>query len=364
MIVCRCLPLFKLVEKPPGYLSKMHKNSQAVNEPFDEALSMNWAKFLRRMSLTAIFALAVYIGMFTIYEMFPYVRVGSKIVNDEKLRFIERESLFPPDAKHRLVIFGDSKVLAGFIPALFDELSGDGIYSYNLGIPEVDIQPVISVLQNIIGKGHIPTDIFITIPWNSLPEKNPLIFFDNDNEIIKKLVPFRYLFRDLAVFVRRSQYRGGIINLYNESRRSAREVLENRGYFFIAGQSFYENDELPEDFSFSSDQPDRLFPRKVPPKNELYEQFVQLLESHSINAYFVPVYYRIGEYRPNPLPNEELIEMFKDNPHIHVLGPDYFSFPNKLFSDPTHLNRNGAEIYTAKLWELYDKHIQERSSQH
>ena len=319
--------------------------------------------FLRRLSFTIALGIAFYIGLFTIHKLLPYIGVGSEIVTDEKLHFIKTESIFPPNAKRRLVIFGDSRVLSGFIPALFDELSRGTIYSYNLAIPEK--QMFIPLMKNIINKGQIPTDIFITIPWEELPKKkNPLVFIDNDNEIIKRLVPFRHLIRNLFIFGNRSRYRGGIRKLYDENKQSAKEVLENRGYYFIAGQSFYKNDELPEDFSYTSDQPDKLYHRPVPPKNELYNQLAQMLEAHSIKAYFVPMYNRTGAIKPNPKPNVELIKAFENNSRIQVLGPDYFSFPNKLFSDPVHLNRNGAKVYTTKLWELYSKQLQNSISTH
>jgi len=319
--------------------------------------------FFRRLSFTIALGIAFYIALFTVHKLLPYIRVGSEIVTDEKLHFIKTESIFPPNAKRRLVIFGDSRALSGFIPALFDELSRDTIYSYNLAIPEN--QMLIPLMEIIINKGQIPTDIFITIPWEELPKKdNPLVFIGNDKEIIKRLVPFRHLIRNLLIFGNRSRYRGGIRKLYDENKQSAKEVLENRGYYFIAGQSFYKNDELPEDFSYTSDQPDKLYHRPVPPKNELYKQFAQMLEAHSIRAYFVPMYNRTGAIKPNPESNIELIKAFENNSRIQVLGPDYFSFPNKLFSDPVHLNRNGAKVYTTKLWELYSRHLQNSISTH
>ena len=85
--------------------------------------------FLRRLSFTIALGIAFYIGLFTIHKLLPYIGVGSEIVTGEKLHFIKTESIFPPNAKRRLVIFGDSRVLSGFIPALFDDLSRGTIYS-------------------------------------------------------------------------------------------------------------------------------------------------------------------------------------------------------------------------------------------
>jgi len=318
--------------------------------------------FLRRLSFTIALGIAFYIGLLTVHNMFPYIRAGSIIIGSEKQGFINREPIFPPNAKRRLVIFGDSLALAGFIPAFFDELSGGTIYSYNLAMP--GSRKFIPLMERLIDKGQIPTDIFITYPWEELSKKNPLVFIDNDRQIIDTLVPFRHLIRNLSIFLYRSQEKGGIRKLYDENKQSAKEVLENRGYYFVAGQSFYENDQLPDDFSWTSDHSEKFVELRVAPKNILYKKLTQMLETHSINAYIVPVYYREGAAKPNPEPNVELIKAFDNNSNIQVLGSEYFSFPNRLFSDPHHLNRNGAKIYTTKLWELYSKHLQNSISTH
>ena len=113
---------------------------------------------LRRFFFTIVLGIAFYIGLFTIHKMFPYIGIGSNILTNEKLHLINTESIFPPNAKRRLVIFGDSRILSGFVPALFDELSGGTIYSYNLAIP--DNERFIPLMRNIISKNQIPTDIY------------------------------------------------------------------------------------------------------------------------------------------------------------------------------------------------------------
>jgi hypothetical protein len=41
-----------------------------------------------------------------------------------------------------------------------------------------------------------------------------------------------------------------------------------------------------------------------------------------------------------------------------VLGPDYFLYPNALFSDQTHLNTAGARVYTEALYRLVQNQLQ------
>ena len=45
------------------------------------------------------------------------------------------------------------------------------------------------------------------------------------------------------------------------------------------------------------------------------------------------------------------------NDKLKLLGPDYYLYPNKLFSDQTHLNRAGAQVYTEALFHLVESKI-------
>ena len=42
---------------------------------------------------------------------------------------------------------------------------------------------------------------------------------------------------------------------------------------------------------------------------------------------------------------------------VQVIGPDYWQYPNRMFSDPAHLNPHGAEIYTRDLWNLVKREL-------
>jgi hypothetical protein len=46
---------------------------------------------------------------------------------------------------------------------------------------------------------------------------------------------------------------------------------------------------------------------------------------------------------------------------IEVRGPDYWLYPNRIFSDPGHVNPEGAATYTRDLWELLAPVIREAS---
>ena len=64
----------------------------------------------------------------------------------------------------------------------------------------------------------------------------------------------------------------------------------------------------------------------------------------------MPTYYREGLYAPAGSNRADRIAL--RNHGIELLGPDYWLYPNRAFSDPTHLNPNGAEAHTRRLWDL------------
>lgn len=326
--------------------------------PVSVAKGYDRRRFFGRLAWLLVLFAAIYGGLYVINRAFPYVGEGAAVVFNTKVEHVRSARIFEQAGdRRRLVIFGNSKVLSGFVPELWDELSGGEFYSYNLGLPNAN--QFIPVLEAMVESGNVPTEVFITIPWEEAKDQNPLVFVENDKEIIKQLVPFRNFIRDLAIFAQRSRHKGGMRKLYAETEYHARKVIEDRGYHFIIGQSVYPNHELPDDQGLPADLPDRWNERGLPgminrtdgSPDGNYQRLSNLLAKHRIKAYFVPSYFRTREWKPKPGRDPELVERLKGDENIGVIGPDYFSLPNRLFSDFVHVNENGAREYTRMLWE-------------
>ena len=72
------------------------------------------------LSLFVIF----WVSFFVLYLRFPYIKNGADVVFDAKLRWEASGPIFPSDPRAlRLLIFGNSKILAGFVPSSFDQLA-------------------------------------------------------------------------------------------------------------------------------------------------------------------------------------------------------------------------------------------------
>ncbi len=285
-----------------------------------------------------------------IHTFVPFIRSGHVVIYEAKCNLILSQPILNADSQHRVLIFGDSQILSGFVPSYFDELSGGTVASYNLGLP--NFNPLVKELETVLAEGSRPTDVFITLPW--VDQKDAAR--PSDGQIITNLFPFRRMVRDAVLFCLRSRTRGGIAQFYEFSRKSKKKMLHERGYYFIEGQSHFPNDRLPEDFSLETDTPERLLVRDFSIDNETFERLCELSEQYGIRYYIIPVYCRQGQFAPSLLPNEELSKLFASQNCFTILGPDYFSFPNSRFADSQHLNPEGAREYTKRLHEIFQQY--------
>lgn len=128
-------------------------------------------------------------------------------------------------------------------------------------------------------------------------------------------------------------------------------MLSDRGYYFIEGQSHFPNHRLPDDFALQNDHPERTYRRKVSVDVPAFGQLIALLELCDVQVLLIPPYFRDGEYAP-PHSNSDALQSLARYPRLAVLAPAYWLLPNRYFSDPVHLNPDGAELYTRMLWEL------------
>lgn len=286
--------------------------------------------------------------------LLPGIKPAGNIVYAAKVKDLCSSVHFPETIKNRILIFGDSRILSGFIPELFDS-SDEVTRSYNFGLP--DTVHFLSVLETIIQDGQIPTHVLLTLGWSR--NKNDTLNFASPNdrrELIDSLFPFRLLPRDLMLFLLRSRSRGGIIKYYKYGTECVEGVLAERGYYFIEGLSKYPEHRLPEEFSLRKDKPDQVLHRRFDSSSRIFERLKELHVQYGITFYIVPCYYRNGAYA-EPLPESSNAKVFMGHRGFRVLGPEYYLYPNRYFSDPAHLNREGAEVYTKELRRLLKNYL-------
>jgi hypothetical protein len=178
---------------------------------------------------------------FLIFKSLPFVSAGAEVVYRAKVRQETTGNIFPSDhSLKRVIIFGDSKVLAGFIPKYFDALAANDrlkVYSYNSGYPaRSTFVPQLAAM--VKHDGAVPDILLLTSPWQSYRDKfnifNPHI---NDHDTAELLFPFRYFARDSLSFLVTSRFHGGPVSFYRESANNEAKMLADRGYYFVSEQS-------------------------------------------------------------------------------------------------------------------------------
>jgi hypothetical protein len=313
------------------------------------------AKRSKAHGWTIVFFALAWAVLYGLWRGLPYLKNGSDVVFSAKLQWEHQGQVFPADpAVTRVLIFGNSKILAGFVPAWFDQMSSADhlhVSSFNSGFPGSDL--FLPPLQAMCARGQAPNVLLMTLPWSRDPRPRGIFhFIPDDHAVIDGLFPFRNFLRDLTAFLLAAPSHGGVMSYYRESEANERAVIAERGYHLITEQSHFAGGRLPDDFHLASDQPMQRLPRNAPSQSTQIGQLNQLIWQYHIDCYFVPFYLREGEAAPAESRDAAFAAQVEQATPCKLLGPDYYIYPNRLFADQTHLNQAGARVYTETLFQL------------
>ncbi|HTF71641.1 MAG TPA: hypothetical protein VK638_54135 [Edaphobacter sp.] len=298
----------------------------------------------------------LWLAFYGIFILFPFISTGADVVYRAKLKQEFHGTVFPENhSSQRILIFGTSKILAGFIPDEFDRLAAVdhlNYYSYNSGYPAR--QTFVPELRKMVKrKSGVPDIVLLTIPWENTTNRINIFRLPwSDHDIAEDFFPFRYLVRDFFSFLITSRQHGGPLNYYREGGANVAKMLKDRGYYFVSEQSHYPNDRLPDDFHLPSDDPSLVMTRSPDARSAQLSELNQIIDEHHIRCYFVPQYEREGEYASPPKMDRAFAGLLRLHSSCKLLGPDYFLYPNQMFSDRAHLNHAGAQVYTRAIYDL------------
>ena len=199
---------------------------------------------------------------------FPICQTGAVLVTRFKHNLARNGHPFRTSHGLKVMAFGHSVMLAGFIPSLFDsQMAAAGIShveSYNFGLPGDGL--FVGDLETMIARGVGPDLVLLIVPWPAGEKREQTIFhfMNDDSALIDTLFPFRNLPRDLFVMMVEAGGRPAAFRrTYLQSERTIGKLEADRGYYFITRQSHYANYELPDDFRSPTDTPDVMMQRVV-----------------------------------------------------------------------------------------------------
>lgn len=304
-----------------------------------------------------VLAAAVWLMLYALTRSFPFVQNGAAVVGQQKWAAAQAPGLFSTTADVRVVVFGNSKILAGFDPAVFERELGGSTSAYNLAIPGEE--RFVELLQALLKAGNRPTHLLI----QSLPSQQPadgwLARLRDDKALVQGLFPFRGYLRDAVIFIYEARKAGGLQAQYRANARQIERLQQDRGYYFIKSQSHFPGDRLPDHFSLPTDMPNKIFQHKVDAGSPALARLLALSAEYRFKIILIPVAYRSGELAPAPA-GDAALEGLIPGRQVAVLGPGYLLYPPSMFSDPVHLNPAGARQYTTQLAQAFKRHTEER----
>ena len=304
---------------------------------------------LRRRVL--VFALGfglIWAAFYVVHTSFPFIKAGAALVYEHKVeRLVEQADYFDDTQSNRVVIFGNSKVLTGFDPTVFDR-SRAATQSVNLGLPDLD-RFVIEFLETLVERGQVPTHVVFTTAWPAEFEGGSLFnpFGHDLASLFDELFPFRDLPRNVLNFVSRARHRGGLRAYYEEGRRDIEQMLEQRGYYYIAADALFDDARLPADYTIAGDTPDAPIPAsRFIFGGPVYERLLRIADENDIRLVVLPVYIRPQQFIPNPIEDRTNLAGRETADGVVVAPASMVTIDEAYFSDAQHLNPEGAERYT------------------
>ena len=281
----------------------------------------------------------------------PVRSPGADIVNESKVSALGGGDLYPEGASIRIAVFGNSRILSGFVPARFDREVGRGVASFNLSLAGNSF--FLDELDRLANSGNPPTHVLLQSVWESQRGETFLEAIKQDRAIINWAFPFRTLPRDLMLFAVLSRGQKGLMAYYRKSADTVHAIAENRGYFFIESQSHFRGHRLPDDYKLPTDTPFVVHPRPVTTSGRAFERIEQLSRKYNFQVLLIPDNFRRNAYADPPSANEVVDRPLAPFKRFHRIGPDYFLFENRYYADPVHLNPEGAQLYTERLARVF-----------
>ncbi len=309
----------------------------------------------RRPTVTFVgLLLLIWLILYGLHALLPEIQSGAMAIYAAKSGRFVKQQMFGPSDRVRIMIFGDSRVITGFYPGEFDNSFGEGVRSYNMGLPAE--RRFLPQLEAALAQGNVPTHVLLTYPWGDEAEPAPrFALLRDDNKLINALLPFRAFPRDVVLFAYNYRFRFAEGIRYTGAQID--QMIVDRGWYFIRWQSHFANDALPDDFAIPSDRSRQIDAREVPARSLVRDRLMQLASQYGFKVLLVPGYHRDREFAAAPATDADRdTVVLNSSPLVRVIGPDYFTYPTRFFADPVHLNPRGRSIYTAELAALLKKH--------
>lgn len=296
---------------------------------------------------------------------------GAALVCETKRQMIRSGAIHYEKNKDNVLFLGTSRILAGMSPTYFDELNGGKTYSYNLALPGLPISSAYFVLQDYIERNPPPQYVVMQLYINRCRSctlynyyaiqglTKPAEIFSLFEHLTNKSIIFNYIFPFRIYKFHTARYildsifmPGRIRSLRKKNNAILNRMIENKGYYFIEEQAVAADNMLPGDFTDESGGESINKASSYDPFMDPYvKMFFDLAYKSGVKVLLIQPAYRENQYlqyEEMPLQYAVLLKQYH-NVKIAKEGWKLKFYENRFFSDPTHLNKEGARRFTEEI---------------
>lgn len=306
---------------------------------------------------------------------------GAAIVCEHKRLLVRKGMVKYAPGKTNILFMGNSKILAGLIPETFDKLSGGKTYSYNLALPALPIAPLYFTLKDYLKTNRPPDYIIMTLHVDpgtapGLFDKYAIQGIDFPAELLSyvnhrknKTVALNYFIPARIYSQETFQYlifsllkRSNIRSTIARNRSTIAQTDSERGYYYITDQALYPGGRLPDNYGRGtlSLKKHEIFNPYIDPYVKMFFDLCKSTRTTKVILIEPPILN--NEFEPWSVMPEQYSTLLRDYPGTILMAPSGWrrkTFPNNQFSDPVHLNRHGATLYTE---QIYNEFLQATAS--
>jgi hypothetical protein len=313
------------------------------------------AYFLRRATLFITIVSALWVIFFAIDRSFPYVKNGAILIYQQKINaFVTQGKYFSSTDRNRVLVFGNSQILSGFRPDLFEVEAPSQTKALNMGLPDTS-RFAESYLRTMVDRGQAPTHVVLTLPWTTdAAHFSPFNVAGQDLEVIETFFPFRPFLSNFLNFLSRARRAGGIVAYYHQGYEDVAAMVRDRGYYFITSEAVSPDYRLPETFRLPVDTPrSPMPPRNFDFGSTAYAELRELADRYHFTVIIAPAYVRPPQFAPEPI-GMAGTKINRRADGTIVVQASYLTIDNREFVDAEHLNPEGATTYTNYLVRLFN----------
>jgi hypothetical protein len=301
---------------------------------------------------------------------------GAALVCETKREMIRSGAIHYRENKVNVLFMGSSRILAGIVPIYFDELTGGKTFSYNLALPALPIFSSYFVLKDYLEKNSSPYYIIMMLYINrcrsctlvnyyasqgmiGLDEVASLaINMRNKSIILNYVFPFKmYKFHAVQYLYNSILHPSNIRQLQGSNRSILNRMKENRGYYFIEEQAVSSDNRLPPGFVKKRQGPTGKDLINDPFIDPYVKKFFDLTEKNQVEVFLIQPAYRENQHVQYEGMPPHYVTLLKHYSHVSIAkeGWKLKFYENRFFSDPTHLNREGALRYTREIYNEFSE---------